>query len=137
MAAHDRRVQAARDLAQLVERHRDLAARARRSGRSAAGSAAKRRSSSASSSDSGDQALLGAVVEVALEPRALALAGLDHAAARAAQLLEPGPELGVQAVVLEGDAGRRADGVEQLGLVVERRVVHERRDALAVAVDQA
>ena len=45
--------------------------------------------------------------------------------------------LGLQAAVLEGDSGRRADRGEQLGLVLERRVVHQRRHARAVAIDQA
>ena len=64
-----------------------------------------------------DEPLLGAVVQVALEPLALLLAGLDDARARAPQLLEPGAQLGLQPGVLERDPGGRAHGVEQLGLV--------------------
>ena len=77
-----------------------------------------------------DQPLLGAVVEVALQPLPLLLSRLDHPPARAAQLLEAGLQLDVQPAVLERDGGRRADRVEQLGLVVERGVVHQRRHVL-------
>ena len=53
----------------------------------------------------GDEALLGAVVEVALEALALGVAGRDEALARRPQLLEPRLRLGVQVLVLERDAG--------------------------------
>ena len=56
-------------------------------------------------------------------------------APRALQLLEPRPQLGLQARVLERDRRRGGDAVEQLALVVERRVVHERGHAAALAVD--
>ena len=45
-------------------------------------------------------------------------------------------ELHLQSGVLERDPGCGAHGAEQLGLVVERGVVQQRRDALAVALDQ-
>ena len=38
-------------------------------------------------------------------------------------------------LVLERDGGRRADRLEQLGVVVERRVVDDRRDLPPAAVD--
>ena len=82
-----------------------------------------------------DQPLLGAVVQVALEALALAVAGLDDPGPRAAQLLQPGAQLHLQARVLERDAGGGRDAVEQLGLVEQRRVVHERGHGLAVALD--
>jgi hypothetical protein len=47
------------------------------------------------------EARLGAVVEVALEPPALRVARLDEPRARAAQFLDPGPQLGREALVLE------------------------------------
>ena len=62
------------------------------------------------------EALLGAVVEVALEPAALGVGGRDDARARAAQLLELGAARRVQALVLEreprghGDLRRPAPG---------------------------
>ena len=84
-----------------------------------------------------DEALLGAVVEVALEPPALRVARRDQPLARRAQLREAGPRLGVQVLVLERDRRGRADGLDQLRILVERRVVHERRDLAAVALDRA
>ena len=74
-----------------------------------------------------DEPLLGAVVQVALEPAALGVAGRDDALARRLQLGEPRLGLGVQALVLERDRRRGADRLDQLGVVVERRVVDERR----------
>jgi hypothetical protein len=45
--------------------------------------------------------------------------------ARAAQLLEPYVQFGVQPGVLQRDAGRSADGVQQFALVAQRGVMHE------------
>jgi hypothetical protein len=75
-------------------------------------------------------------VEIALQSLPLALAGFDHPSARALQLLEPCSQVDVKPAVLERDSGRGADGVEALGLVVERGVVHQRREMYSVAVDQ-
>ena len=125
--AEHRRVQAARDVAQLLERERDLASRPTRAGACASGSPSSMLLEQAELERERDQPLLGAVVEVALEPLALLLSGLDHAPARAPQLLEPRLQLGLQARVLERDRGGRADRIEQLRLVVQRRVVDQRR----------
>ena len=76
----------------------------------------------------GDQPLLRPVVQVPLQALALVLRGFDDPGARAPQLLEPGSQVGLQPTVLERDPGCCADGVEQFGLVGERRVVHQRRD---------
>ena len=84
-----------------------------------------------------DEPLLRAVVEIALQAAALVVPRLDDPLARAAQLLEPRPQLHVQARVLERDAGRGAHGAEELGLVVERRVVQQDRDLRpVVALDR-
>ena len=90
-----------------------------------------------------DEPLLGAVVEVALEPLPLGVAGLDDARARSAQLLEPRPHLGLEALVLEREPGGRGHLVHELlvveesGRVREHRhdppVPHESRRCLAVA----
>ena len=55
-----------------------------------------------------DQPLLRAVVQVALEPAARGVAGLDDARARGAQLLDAGAQLGVEALVLELESRRAA-----------------------------
>ena len=84
-----------------------------------------------------DEPLLRAVVQVALEPPALGVAGRDDALARGLQLGEPRlatPRCEV--LVLERDRGRGADRLEQLRVVVERRVVDERRDLAPVALDR-
>ena len=82
-----------------------------------------------------EQALLGAVVEVALEPPPLGVSGLDDAGAGGAHLGELGAELRLQARVLEREARGGADRLEELGLVQERRVVDERGDASAVMLE--
>ena len=75
-------------------------------------------------------------MEVALQPLPLLLAGLDHPRARAPQLLEVRLLLGLQAAVLERDPGGRTHRSEQLGLILQRRVVQQRSHVRAVAVDQ-
>ena len=81
-----------------------------------------------------DEALLGAVVEVALEPPPLGVAGRDDALPRGLQLDHPRAQLGLQALALERDVRCGAHHLEQIGLVGEGRVVHERGDVPAVAV---
>ena len=61
-----------------------------------------------------DEPLLGAVVEVALEPPALGVAGLDDAGARRAQLLELRAHLGLQPLVLEREPRGRGHLVDEL-----------------------
>ena len=51
------------------------------------------------------------------------------------ELVDPGAQIRLQACVLERDAGRGGHGVEELGLVEERRIVQQRRDRCTVAVD--
>src|SRR4029453_419699 len=65
------------------------------------------------------QPLLGAVVQVALDPAALGVAELDDAGPGGADLLELGPDLGLEALVLDRQAGGGGDRLDQLGLVVE------------------
>ena len=88
--------------------------------------------------------LLRAVVEVALEPPALGVAGLDGPRPRRAQLLEPRPRLRLQALVVEREPGRRAHVLEQPRIVEQLGAVdddgdrppaaHERRDRSPVRV---
>jgi hypothetical protein len=74
-------------------------------------------------------------MEVALEPLALPLAGLDHSLARAGELLQLRLQLDLQALVLDRDPRRGPHRLKQLRLIVERGVVDEGRQISAVAVD--
>ena len=65
--------------------------------------------------------LLGAVVEVALDAPARGVGGLDDAHARDAQLLDARAQVGLQALVVERERGRRGRRVDELGPGVERR----------------
>ena len=83
-----------------------------------------------------DEPLLGAVVEVALESPARRVAGIDDARTRGAKLLELRAQLGVEPFVLERERGGRTHRPDQLALVLERDVVHDRRHPLAARVDR-
>ena len=82
-----------------------------------------------------EQALLSAVVEVALEPPPLGVPGLDDAGTGSSHLGELGAELRLQARVLEREARGGGDGLEEFGLVQERRVVDEGGDTSAVVLE--
>ena len=83
----------------------------------------------------GHEPRLRPVVEVALEPPALGVAGSDDALARRAQLGEPVLRLRLQPRVVERDRRRGRDGRHELRIVVERCVVDEHRELAAVALD--
>ena len=78
---------AARELAELLERVRQLGARVSRISAAPAGPASSSRLREPQRQRQRDEPLLRAVVEVALQPPALGGLGLDDARARAAQLL--------------------------------------------------
>ena len=82
-----------------------------------------------------DEPLLGTIVEVPLEAPPLGVPRLDDTGTRFAQVVEMRAELGVEALVLEREAGRGRHGPQELRRVAERRIVHDRRDATAVALD--
>ena len=84
----------------------------------------------------GHQALLGPVVEVALEPPPLRVARSDETLARGAQLAEPLTGLRLQPRVVERDRRRGRDGLHELRIVVERRVVDEHPQLASVALDR-
>jgi hypothetical protein len=71
-------------------------------------------------------------VQVALDPPALGVAELDDAGPGGADLLELGPDLGLEALVLDREAGGGGDRLDQLGLVVEGGVVDQGGDGVAV-----
>ena len=77
----------------------------------------------------GKQPLLGAVVEVALEPAPLDISGLDDARARFAEVVELRQHLGLEALILE----REPNGGAGLQLEVDgRRMVCDEGDSPAV-----
>ena len=82
-----------------------------------------------------DQALLGAVVQVALQAPALEHRDLDDPRARGLQLVEAGAQLGLQALVLQRQRGGGGDRAHEPGLVGQRGVVDDRADADALALD--
>ena len=82
-----------------------------------------------------DELLLGAVVQVALDLAAGVVGGLDDPPARVAQLLQPRAQVGLQALVVERQRGGRRGRVHQLRRRVQLGVVHDRRDAVALALD--
>ena len=84
-----------------------------------------------------EQPLLGAVVEVALEPPALGVAGLDDPRARRAQLVAAGASASAcEPLVLDGQPRGGADLALQLGGRERRRVVDDDRELAAVAHDR-
>ena len=83
-----------------------------------------------------DELLLGAVVEVALDPPAGVVGGLDDAHARDPQLLHAGAQVGLQPLVVDRQRGAGGGGVDELGPGVELGVVDDRGDAAAVALDR-
>jgi hypothetical protein len=75
-----------------------------------------------------DETLLGAVVEVALEPAALGITGLDDADTRGAEIGQLGARLGLEALVFEREARRRRDFLDELGVVEEAGSVQGQGD---------
>ena len=75
-------------------------------------------------------------MQVALEALALLLPFLDHPRARAANLLQARAQVDVELRVLDRDSGGGRHRGEQLRLVQQRPVVHQRSDMTALSVDQ-
>src|SRR4029079_7365639 len=82
-----------------------------------------------------DEALLGAVVEVALQAAALAHRDLHEPRPRRLELFDPRAPLGLEALVLELQRGRGRGRADQARVVAQRGVVDDRADALAVTLD--
>src|SRR5918994_7726213 len=122
MPTHDGRVDAARDIAKLLQRRRDLPPCLIQT-RPRFGIAVQALFEQAQLERQGNEPLLRAVVKVPLESPALVLTSIDDPRARALELFEASSQLGVQSAVLECDGGGRADGVEQLGFITKCRVV--------------
>ena len=103
------RVDAARELAQLLERELQLLLRADHQALGGVGVLAHAALRQAQRQRHRDEPLLGAVVQVALQAAALGDAGLDEPLARGAQLLHARAQLGGQLLVLHGQRGRGGD----------------------------
>ena len=76
-----------------------------------------------------DELLLGAVVQVALDPAARVVGGLDDPQPRDPQLLDPRAQLGLQALVVDRERGGGRGRGDELRRGVELGVVDDRRDA--------
>src|SRR5262245_9359678 len=135
MPAQDSRMDTPGDVAELFERASDLSPRLIETS-TRLGIAAQPLLEQAELERERDQPLLCAVVEIAFQALPLFLARRKHACPRASELFEPRLQLGVQACVLERNAGSSSDRVEKLALVVECRIVEQRGDVRPVAVDQ-
>ena len=122
VSADDRRMDPVRDLTQLLERVRDLASR-HAEARAHVRVRIDLLFQQTQLERERDQSLLRAVVEVALQSLPLLLTGVEHSRARSLQLFESRSQLDMQSAVFERDSGRRSDGVQQLRLVEERRIV--------------
>jgi hypothetical protein len=127
--AEQRRIHPVRERAQLLERELDLVAELvdRLQGRDRID--APELLGERELDPQADQALLSAVVQVALDARALDVGAAGDPLARHV-------ELGHHTFVLDGGEDERADGGEQLLFVRDRAVVHERRDGRIADVDR-
>ena len=83
----------------------------------------------------GDESLLSAVVEIALDPPALFVGSRHDAHTGLLHLRQLGAHLRVEARILEREPGGCARGTKQLGLVDEGRVVNERGDRLTLVLE--
>jgi hypothetical protein len=127
--AEDHRVDAARQLAQLRERQSQLGDRlVERRGEVLVRGTPELGVGDAEGQREVHQPLLGAVVQVALDPAAFGVPELHDAGAGGADLLELRTDLGLQALVLDGHARRRRHRADRRGVVVGGGVVEQGGD---------
>ena len=127
-------MQAACDIAELVERGADLLAGGVDS-RLRLGVVRELAAEQLQLERERDQPLLGPVVEIALEPLALLLPGLDDAPARVGQLLELRLSSACRRPFSSAISAAALTASSSSGSSGERRRVDQRRDVLAVALD--
>jgi len=85
----------------------------------------------------GEQALLGAVVEVALKSSPLRVSPLDDSRPRTAQVLELCEDLRLKPLVLHGETGCGSDLPFQTGRIHESGVVRDHRERASTAHDRS
>ena len=84
----------------------------------------------------GHEPLLGAVVEIALDPASFRVGRLDDPQPRRPDLLELGPDLGRQPLVLERQPGGVPDRFDEARILdLDRRVVDEDAEELVVTLE--
>ena len=83
----------------------------------------------------GDQSLLGAVVQVALDPPPLGVRGRDDADPGSGQLVEAFLELAAQPFVVGGESDGRGDGRDQPWVLQQGLVVDQGRERAVVPLD--
>ena len=82
-----------------------------------------------------DEPLLCPVVEVPLQPLSLLAGRFDDPCPGPAKLFEPSTKLHMKLGVLESDGRSGRHGLEELRLLLQRRVMQERCDGFATAID--
>jgi hypothetical protein len=82
------------------------------------------------------EALLGAVVQLALQSPTLRVRRLDDPPARGGELLHPTLHLGLELNVAHRHPRRRSNGLDQRGILERRAVMHQHGDPAVVAVDR-
>jgi len=80
--------------------------------------------------------LLSTVVEIALDPASLLIAGLHDARARRSQLSAGRPQFGVQPLVFQCEPRRGADCLHKFALFRKAGVVEDRSDRPAFVLDR-
>ena len=131
-----RRAHAGGDRPQVGDRRRDLVDGGVERGREDLRLAGQRALQPPQHDAERDEPLLRAVVQVALEPAALGVAGLRDPRARRLDLGELQPQLDPQAAELDRDRRGVEHRVQQVRPLRERRVVEQHADLAAVAADR-
>ena len=81
-----------------------------------------------------DETLLGTVVEIALDAPPLGVGRLDQPRPGRPDVVELGADLGLETLVDEAQARRRAGRLHQVGILVQGRVVQDEGQWFAVLV---
>jgi len=136
LLGEDRRVHAPRELTELVNGRLELVDRGREQAVDLGiGVFAGPALGNAELEGQRNQPLLGAVMQIALDPAPLVVRRRDDTPARLLHLLKLRPHLRLEAGILEREPGGGTGRPNELGLVEQRRVMDEYRDRLTVLVE--